>query len=311
MPLTALRRVRRGTFVAAGAALLALTGTIGACAKPRPVPLSVHLQGVPRILRVPPELIRNANGTPLGVRIGYADAFYGITAPALERWGVDIRLVIEPAYVAALILKGSAYDSLAVSPAGALGLAQLTAATDAELREQATYYPWMTAEVASWPRDAAVHGTGDATPLGAASIRARLAAGTLNARNEYLLSAERSARAAMFWVKLLQARWTRDDFPGSYAPFARQALASGGTPTDDQILDAVTVSYRRGHAWTRNAIERLGRDWVRRLPELGAEGVDAADYLERVRFYTRLLGGDPTAYEQVQRTQPPRPASGP
>jgi len=198
-----------------------------------------------------------------------------------------------------------------VSPTGALGLAQLTAATDAELREQSTFYPWMAAEVASWPRDAAVHGMGDAAPLTAAAIRARLAAGTLTARNEYLFDDERSARAAMLWVKLLQTRWTRADFPGSYAAFARQALAAGGTPTDDQILDAVTVSYRRGHAWTRTAIERLGRDWVRRLPELGAEGVDAADYLERVRFYTRLLGGDPTAYEQVQRTQPPRPASGP
>lgn len=312
MLVTAFRRVRFGTLVA-GAALLVLAGSVGACAKPRPVPLSVQLQGVPRILRVPPDLIRNANGTPLGVRVGYADGFYGLVAPALERWGVDIRIVIEPAYVAAIILRQSAYDSLAVSPAGALGLAQLTAATDAELREQSTFYPWMAAEVASWPRNAPVHGTGDggAAPLGTATIRARLAAGTLNARNEYLFDAERSARAAMLWVKLLQTRWLRDDFPGSYAAFARQTLAAGGTPTDDQILDAVTVSYRRGHTWTRTAIERLGRDWVRRLPELGPEGTDAADFLERVRFYTRLLGGDPTAYEQVQRTQPPRPASNP
>ena len=295
MPSSVIRRA-----AAAGAALLVFGAAASgaACAKPHPVPLSVHLQGEPRILRVPPGLIRTAAGAPLGVREGQADAFYGRIAPALERWGVDIRIVVEPAYVGAIILKGSAYDSLAVSPAGALGLAQLTAATDAELREQSARYPWMAAEVASWPRDAAVHGGADggSVPLAAAGVRARLAAGTLTSRGEYLFDAERSARAAVFWVKLLQDRWTRDAGPAGDAAFARQALAGGGTPTDDQVLDLVTVSYRRGHAWTRQAVQRLGRDWVRRLPELGADGADAADFLERVRVYTRLLGGDPTAY---------------
>ena len=296
---TARRTVRHALRRAAGGAL-AVTVLLSAgagCAKPRPVPLSVHLQGEPRILRVPPELIRTAAGSPIGVQPGQADAFYGRIAPALERWGVDIRMVVEPAYVGAIILKGSAYDSLTVSPAGALGLAQLTPAVDAELREQSVLYPWMAAEVTSWPRDAAVHGTpGGTAPLGPAAVRARLAAGTLTSRNEYLFDSERSARAAMFWVKLLQTRWTRDVVAGGDAAFARQTLANGGALTDDQVLDLVTVSYRRGHAWTRQTVQRLGRDWVRRLPELGPEGVDAADYLERVRLYTRLLGGDPTAY---------------
>ena len=296
-----VRRAARTALFALTLAGDALAGA--ACAKPRPVPLSVQLQGEPRIVRTPVELFRNGNGTSLGIRVGLADAFYGRIAPALERWGVDIRIIVEPAYVGAIIVKGSALDSLAVSPAGALGLAQLTPAADAELRAQSAAYPWMAAEVASWPRDPAVHGapapgTDDgARPLAPAAVRARLAAGTLTARAEYLFDAERSARAAMFWVKLLQDRWTREGAaPGGYAAFARRTLANGGAPTDDQVLDLVTVSYRRGHAWTRTAVERLGRDWVRRLPELGAEGTDAADYLERVRFYTRLLGGDPTAY---------------
>jgi hypothetical protein len=295
------------------AALLALTLAGGglaaaACAKPRPVPLSVQLQGEPRIVRTPIELFRNANGTSLGVGAGPADAFYGRLAPTLERWGVDIRIIVEPAYVGAIIVKGSALDSLAVSPAGALGLAQLTPAVDAELRRHSAAYPWMAAEVASWPRDPAVHGapspgTDDsARPIAPAAVRARLAAGTLTARNEYLFDAERSARAAMFWVKLLQDRWTREGAaPGDYAAFARRTLANGGAPSDDQVLDLVTVSYRRGHAWTRTAVERLGRDWVRRLPELGAEGADAADFLGRVRLYTRLLGGDPTAIQAEQQ----------
>lgn len=300
------RRVRRGTLrhALAGVALLAWSA---GCAKPRPVPLSVQLQGEPRIVRVPPDFIRNADNTPRGVAVGAADVFYGRIAPAMERWGVDIRIVVEPAYVAAIILRQTAFDSLTVSPAGALGYAQLTAATDAELREQSARYPWMAAEVASWPRDAAVHGgTDGAAPIGAAAIRARLAAGTLTSRGEYLLDAERSARAAMFWTKLLQDRWTRDAVAGGDAALARQTLANGGTPTDDQILDLVTVSYYRGHAWTRGTLERLGRDWVRRLPELGTEGVEAAAFLERVRFYTRLLGGDPTAFPQLQQQRRPR-----
>ncbi len=303
-PRRAAGRARHRSLRRTLAAGIALLAGGAACAKPRPVPLSVHLQGEPRILRVPVELVRNPDGTPLGVQVGLADAFYGRIAPALERWGVDIRIVVEPAYVAAIILRGSAYDSLAVSPTGAIGLAQLTPATDAELVQQSPAYPWMAAEVASWPRDAAVRGSGGGAPLAPAAVRSRIAAGTLNARSEYLLDAERSARAAMFWVKLLQTRWTRDVIPGGDAAFARQALAPSGTLTDDQVLDLVTVSYRRGHAWTRQAVQRLGADWVRRLPELGAEGTDAATFLERVRFYTRLLGGDPTAYaNQPQQRQ--------
>jgi hypothetical protein len=298
MPALA-RRARAALLVLAAPALAA----VGAgCAKPRPVPLSVYLQGEPRILRVPPELIRNADNTSFGVRPGLADAFYGRVAPALERWGVDIRIVIEPAYVAAILLRSSAFDTLAVSPTGALGIAQLTPAVDAELRELAPAYPWMAAEVASWPRDPAVHGTEGARPLAPAAVRARLTSGSLTSRTEYLFDAERSARAAMFWVKLLQDRWTRGTGAPADAALARQTLAAGGTPSDDQVLDLVTVSYRRGHAWTRQAVERLGRDWVRRLPELGPDGVDAANFLERVRLSTRLFGGDPTAYPaQPQR----------
>ena len=304
MPVSVLRRralARVAPLVVAAAAVLG-----AACAKPRPVPLSVQLQGEPRILRVPPELIRNTDNTPRGVQPGYADAFYGRVAPALERWGLDLRIVVEPAYVAAIILRESAYDSLAVGPGPSLGLSQLTPAEDAELRA-ATALPqfaWMSAEVNGWARDAAVHGSPASTP---AAVRARLAAGTLGARTEYLFDAERSARAAMLWVKVLQTRWTTNVLPGGDAAVARRVLANGGEPSNEQVLDLVTVSYARSHGWTRSAVERLGRDWVRRLPELGPEGVAAADYLNRVRLYTRLLGGDPSAYPQQPQQRQPRP----
>ena len=185
MPLSVLRR--RALALAVPCAL-AGAAFAGACAKPRPVPLSVQLQGEPRILRVPPDLIRNSDNTLRGVQPGYADAFYGRVAPALERWGLDMRLIVEPAYVAAIILRESAYDTLAVGPGPSLGLAQLTPAEDAELRA-ATALPrfaWMAAEVNGWPRDAAVRAAPAPAP---AVVRGRLAAGTLGARTEYLFDA--------------------------------------------------------------------------------------------------------------------------
>lgn len=301
MPVSALRR-------RALALLAPLAVAAAGCGKPRLVPLSVQLQGEPRIVRVPPELVRTREGAQVPIQPGYADAFYGHVAPALERWGLDIRLVVEPAYVGAILLRESQYDTLAVGPGAAgtgpaLGLAQLTPAADAELRA-ATALPqfaWMAAEVNGWPRDPAVHGTPAPDP---AAVRARVAGGSLTASNEYLLGSERSARAAMFWVKVLQTRWTADVLPGAYGSFARRTVGGGKELTNDQVLDLVTVSYHRGHAWTRAAVERLGPTWVARLPELGAEGTDAADYLDRVRLYFRLLGGDPAVY-------PSRPARRP
>ena len=137
-----------------------------------------------------------------------------------------------------------------------------------------------------------------------AAVQARVRAGELTSATEYLLSAERSARAAMFRVKVLQTRWTTDLFPGADGAFARRALANGAELSNDQVLDLVTVSYARGPAWTRRAVERLGPTWVARLAELGAEGTAAADYLERVRYYTRLLGGDPTVYPAQPTRRP-------
>lgn len=305
----ALRAAR--TLLVPVALAAAAAASAAACGRQRPVPLSVQLQGVPRILRVPPELVR-AGPLPtspvLPLDPGLSDAFYGITAPQLERLGLDIRLVVEPAYVAAILLRESQYDTLAVragtsDPGPAIGLSGLTPTADAELRA-ATGVPqfaWMAAEVNAWPRDPELHG---GTPPSVGTVRGRVRAGVLTAQNEYLLSAERSARAAMFRVKVLQTRWTSDALPGADGTFARRALANGGELTNDQVLDLVTVSYHRGPAWTRRTVERLGPTWVARLAELGAEGTAAAEYLERVRYYTRLLGGDPAVYPAQPTRRP-------
>lgn len=302
-----VRRRLRALFVPA--AFLTATLSAGACRRARPVPLSVQLQGVPRIVRVPPELVRDGpllTSAVVPVAPGLADAFYGITAPQLERWGLDIRLVVEPAYVAAILLRESQYDTLGVRTGAAggqpaVGLSGFTPAADAELRAavQTPAFAWMAAEVNAWPRDAALRAE---APQGPATVRGRVRSGALTSQSEYLLGAERSARAAMFRVKVLQTRWTTDALPGGDGSFARRALANGAELTNDQVLDLVTVSYHWGPAWVRRTVERLGPTWVTRLPELGADGVAAAAYLERVRHYTRLLGGDPSVYP----TQPTR-----
>ena len=50
-----------------------------------------------------------------------------------------------------------------------------------------------------------------------------LARGAVNAHNEYLFDPGTSARAAVFWIRLLENKWTTDFWPGGYGPSARAA----------------------------------------------------------------------------------------
>lgn len=294
-------RPRRALALATVAAAASLAAA--ACAS-RPEPLSVTLYGEARVGRPPISAFRNANGSPRITRPSDADAFYTRVVPILERDAVDPRIQVDPNYVAALFIKESALDTLAVSPVPALGIAQLTPRADADLRAMTTSpsFSWMTNEVNGWPRDPAVHVDTTRPPLGADVVRSRLASGSLTSRNEYLFDPALSARAAEFWIKLLQTKWTSDTWPGGYGTFAAQKLNRGQTVTSDQLFNLVTVSYNQGYVWTRDAVDRLGVEWVRRLPELGPAGVEASDYLARVRAYTvTLTRGEVPSYRGRRR----------
>jgi hypothetical protein len=209
--------------------------------------------------------------------------------PLLERWARDSRLAINPAYVTALVLKESGGDSLAVSGAPALGIAQLTASADSDMRLMVTEYhfQWMAPEVNGWPRASAAR----APSVNAAMIDSLLVRGTLTSRNEYLFDPVLSARAAVFWIRLLENKWTSDFWPGGYGPSARERLNGGKPLTQHEMFDLVTVSYNRGYIEVKALVDKYGTDWVAHLAELTGGRAEAADYLERVRAYTALLAG--------------------
>ena len=235
---------------------------------------------------LPASAFRNFNGSPRLRDDQYAFVRQRIV-PLLEQWSRDDRLAIDPAYLTALLLKESGGDSLAVSYAPALGLAQLTASADSDMRLMVTEYhfQWMASEVHGWPRSARVR----APSVTAGAIDSLLARGVVSSRNEFLFASETSARAAVFWIRLLENKWTTDFWPGGYGPAVRQRLNGGKPLTQRQMFDLVTVSYNRGYIEVKALVDKYGAKWVAHLTELTGGEAEAADYLERVRAYTVLL----------------------
>ena len=284
------RRLYRLTIVLSCA--LSCAGALASCGRaqsPAPEPhITVDSAHAARVADLPASAFRNANGSPRLRDDQYRFVRQRIV-PLLERWSRDPRLAIDPAYVTALILKESGGDSLAVSGAPAIGLAQLTASADSDTRLMVTEYhfQWMAPEVNGWPRSSAAR----APSTNAATIDSLLARGTLTSRNEYLFDPELSARAAVFWIRLLENKWTSDFWPGGYGPSVRERLNGGKPLMRHQMFDLVTVSYNRGYIEVKALVDKYGTDWVAHLAELTGGRAEAADYLERVRAYTALLEG--------------------
>lgn len=238
-------------------------------------------------------LLREADGT-LAVRSPAAYAFFwSEIAPRLDAWAADARLDINPNYVAAIVTKESGFDSLAVSWMPADGLPQLTSIADADLQQMVTdsAFAWMRPEVQGWARNAVVH----SSTVTRADIVAGLQDGTISSANEYLFAPVPSVRAAVFWLRLLENKWTSDAWPGGYGTFARAALDAGAPLTQSQLVDLVTVSYNQGYDWVHDLVVRYGAGWTSMLAQQGAAGVEAADYLDRVRHFTSVFQDAATA----------------
>ena len=244
--------------------------------------------GTSTVADLPASAFRNANGSPRVREDQYRFVRRRIV-PLLERWSHDTRLAIDPAYVTALMLKESGGDSLAVSGAPALGIAQLTISADSDMRLMVTEYhfQWMAPEVNRWPRSPLVHSSAATAPV----IDSLLARGRVSSRNEYLFDPGTSARAAVFWIRLLENKWTTDFWPGGYGSSVRARLNGGHPLTREQMFDLVTVSYNRGYIEVKALVDKYGPDWTGHLAELTGGRAEAADYLERVRAYTALLHG--------------------
>lgn len=251
------------------------------------LPIRFHAAPSPRIADVPASAFRNANGSP---RFADSAAYLFLrrrVAPRLERWAGDARLRIDPALVLATLIKESAGDTLAVSSAGALGVAQLTTEADSDLRIMTTSdrFAWMRGEVARWPRSPVLR----RGPLTRARLDSLVAAGALSSRTEFLLDPRASARAAVLWMRVLEEKWTTDEWPGAYGSEARRTLNGGRPLTESQLLDLVVVSYNRGYLQVHALVRRYGVQWTSHLAELPGGAAEAADYLERIRAYTEIL----------------------
>ncbi len=251
--------------------------------------LRFHADSASRVAAVPRDSVRNANGSLRIASAGNYEFVMRRIAPLVERWGRDPRLGIDPGYVIALLVKESAGDTLAVSAAPALGIAQLTARTDADLRLMVTEYHfhWMAPEVTAWPRSPLVH-AGSPT---ATAIDSLLRAGAVTSRNEYLFAPDHAARAAVFWIRLLENKWSTDFWPGGYGSFARKRINGGAPLTESQLIDLVTVCYNRGYIRVHDLVKKHGAAWTDHLAELGGDSTEARDYLERVRAYTAQFEG--------------------
>jgi hypothetical protein len=255
--------------------------------------LRFHADSASRVAAAPRDSVRNANGSLRVASAGNYEFVMRRIAPMAERWGRDPRLGIDPGYVIALLVKESAGDTLAVSAAPALGIAQLTARTDADMRLMDTEYhfQWMAPEVTAWPRSPLVHSGSPTT----AAIDSMLRAGAVTSRDEYLFAPDHAARAAVFWIRLLENKWSTDFWPGGYGSFARKKINGGAPLTESQLIDLVTVCYNRGYIRVHDLVKKHGVAWTDHLAELGADSAEARDYLERVRVYTALFEGLPAS----------------
>jgi len=301
----ALRLVRMTMAYSRRLAAVALSGCVpfcalAACASTQERVAEPHVNAdstAPAyVADLPASAFRNANGSPRLRDDQYAFVRRRIV-PLLEQWSRDSRLRVDPAYVTALILKESGGDTLAVSGAPALGLAQLTASADSDMRLMVSEYhfQWMAPEVNRWPRYAPVQASTATAPI----IDSLLARGAVSSRNEYLFDPVTSARAAVFWIRLLENKWTTNFWPGGYGPSVRARLNGGKPLTQNQMFDLVTVSYNRGYIEVKALVDRYGAEWTSHLSELTGWRAEAADYLERVRAYTVLL-------QSAARDSPPR-----
>ena len=238
-----------------------------------------HAQGA-RLGHPAADSIRNANGSSRAISAADYAAFWRDIAPMLNEWARDPRLDLNPAFLAALLAKESAFNPRAVSPTGALGSAQLTVRADTDLRTRAgtPFFSWMLPEIEAWPRDTAFRSAPSTH-----EAAGRLAAAPDAAARDYLFDPVLAARAATFWLRMLEAIWTTDTWPGAYGSLARARLNQGSPLAERQLLELAVVSYNSGVEYVRGLVQQWGPTWTEHLDP------EPADYLERITTYTLLF----------------------
>jgi hypothetical protein len=209
--------------------------------------------------------------------------YYRNFSDDVSRWAREPGISINPNYVLALFAKESGFDPRATSYVPANGVAQMTPIADLDLLRITVDDPrwhWLADEARSWPRNPIVHDTVTASKARTDSL---LAAGAIDARNEYFFNPGTESRASMLWLRMLADIWRGDAVDRQAADVARNGLNRGKPLTDSQILDLVTVSYNQGYPYVMELIRRHGTDWTKHL------NAESSDYLDRIRAYTVIF----------------------
>jgi soluble lytic murein transglycosylase-like protein len=163
---------------------------------------------------------------------------------------------VNSSLVTGMIAQESAFDSMAVSWAKALGLMQITPIADRQISEQ---FP-------NWPRDARIN------DLSAGQLKWLITSGNLNHSHDWRLDPERSIQGGIAVLKDMHAYWSRAE--------AQEVLQKHLSPLKRNETDLILASYHAGPVRVRRAIATYGDAYL-----LSAELSKTIRYVKRVKSY--------------------------
>tara|TARA_R110000868_G_scaffold163335_1_gene395488 strand:- start:13817 stop:14908 length:1092 start_codon:yes stop_codon:yes gene_type:complete len=170
---------------------------------------------------------------------------------------------MNPALIAGLIAQESSFDPRAVSTAKALGLTQITAPAETHVLQD------LGERAAAWPR---YPGISQMNPL---RIKALIALGRINEKNEWRLAHDRSIQGGIAYLKYIEQYWS------SFSPMVQRQLASlDPERRQNELVDLILASYNSGPYRVRRNLDRLGTDWLS-AHNLG----EARKYVHNVKSY--------------------------
>ncbi len=163
---------------------------------------------------------------------------------------------LNPYFVAGLIAQESGFDPLAISGRKALGLTQITSASESEIVKGND----------SWPRHPALK------EMSLPSLRFAILRGKIHSGNEWRLNPELSIIGGVEYLNYISEYWHRPD---------KQILLSKDLIASDVAFSEIMLaSYNSGPARVSDAVSRRGPDW---LNDAGLK--EAKKYVRRVSSY--------------------------
>jgi hypothetical protein len=163
---------------------------------------------------------------------------------------------INPSLLTGLIAQESGFNPMALSPAKALGLTQVTPLADSDLTK---LHP-------DWPRNEAI----DDMPV--AILRALISSGRLSAKNDWRLDPSRSIQGGVSYLNMLERFWRSEQ--------NEARIRENFEDFDAALSEIVLASYNSGPSRVGNALQQMG-PWYLDAPDLKA----ARQYVRYIASY--------------------------